>query len=201
MTSTSKPEHIKLAITAMQQFSRRDFLKFAAVSAGVASAGMAGITLPATAWATVPEGIRFMGEAEYQMFHRLMEVTLPVTGTPLAPLDQIPVMKTLDAALLAGMAPHVLNGLKQGISFFEQGAVKPYGKPFSQLDDKDATAFCDAWGDAADPMQRGLVTGLKKLVELAYWANPPTWAALGYDGPVSKRRGLKPLGNAPMPVK
>jgi len=198
MSSTTKPERITHAITAMQQFSRRDFLKFAAVSAGVASVGIAGI---APALAAIPEGIRFMGEAEYKVFHRLMQVTLPVEGTPLAQLQQIPVMQTLDAALLGGMAPHVLNGLKDGISFFEQGADKPYGKPFSLLDDKDATAFCDAWGDSSEPMQRGLVTGLKKLVELAYWANPPTWVALGYDGPVSKRRGLKPLGNAPMPAQ
>ena len=200
MSSTSKSERIEHAITALQQFSRRDFLKFATVSAGVASVGMAGITLPSVGWAAVPDGIRFMGEAEYKVFNRLMQVTLPIEGTPLASLDQIPVMKTLDAALLAGMAPHVLNGLKEGINAFDQGAVKPYGKPFSQLNDKEATAFCDAWGDAADPMQRGLVTGLKKLVELAYWANPPTWAALGYDGPVSKRWGLKSLGNAPMPA-
>jgi hypothetical protein len=198
MSSANKRNNIEPAIAAIQQFSRRDFLKFSAVSAGVASVG---ITLPTTAWAAVPEGIHFMGEVEYPVFFRLMQVTLPVAETPLAQLDQIPVMKTLDAALLAGMAPHVLEGLKQGISLFEQGAVQPYSKPFSQLDDKDATAFCDAWGDSAEPVQRGLATGLKKLVELAYWANPPTWAALGYDGPVSKRWGLKPLGNAPMPVK
>ena len=201
MSSTSKPENIEQAISAMQQFSRRDFLKFFAAYSGVASVGISGIALPFAACAAVPDGISFMGEAEYKVFHRLMRVTLPVDGTPLASLEQIPVMKTLDAALLAGMAPHVLNGLKQGINLFEQGAIQPSGKVFSQLDDKDATAFCDAWGNSADPMQRGLVTGLKKLVELAYWANPPTWAALGYDGPVSKRWGLKPLGNAPMPVK
>ena len=199
MSSTGKPEHIEEVISAMQQFSRRDFLKFAAASVGVASAGMAGVALPAAAWAAVPDGIRFMGEAEYKVFHRLMQVTLPAEGTPLASLEQIPVMKTLDAALLAGMAPHVLTGLKQGIALFEQGAAQAYGKPFSELDDKDATAFCDAWGDSAEPVQRGLATGLKKLIQLAYWANPPTWAALGYDGPVSKRWGLKALGNAPMP--
>lgn len=198
MPSAKKEECIEVAIAALQQFSRRDFLKFAA-SAGVAAVGMSSMAFPANAWASVPEGIRFMGEAEYKVFERLMRVTLPVAGTPLAQLDKIPVMKTLDAALLAGMAPHELEGLKQGIAMFEQSAVQPYGKLFSQLDDQEAATFCDAWGDSVEPMQRGLVTGLKKLVELAYWANPPTWAALGYDGPVSKRWGLKRLGNAPMP--
>jgi hypothetical protein len=200
MTSFGKPENIEHAIAAMQQFSRRDFLKFAAASVGVASVGMLGIALPSDASAAVPNGIRFMGEAEYKVFHRLMQVSLPVAGTTLASLDKIPVMQTLDAALLAGMAPHVLSGLKQGVGMFEQGSVKLYGKPFSQLDDKEASAFCDAWDDSSDPTQRGLATGLKKLVALAYWANPPTWAALGYDGPVSKNWGLKSLGNAPMPA-
>jgi hypothetical protein len=200
MTSFGKPENIEHAITAMQQFSRRDFLKFAAASVGVASVGMIGIALPFDASAAVPNGIRFMGEADYKVFHRLMQVSLPVGGTPLASLEKIPVMQTLDAALLAGMAPHVLSGLKQGVGMFEQGAVKLYGKPFSQLGDKEATAFCDAWDDSSDPLQRGLATGLKKLVALAYWANPPTWAALGYDGPVSKSWGLESLGNAPMPA-
>jgi hypothetical protein len=199
MSASNKPEHIEHAISAMRQFSRRDFLKFAVASASLVSTGVAGLALPSAAHAAVPQGISFMGEAEYRVFERLMQVTLPVAGTPLAQLDQIPVMKTLDAALLAGMAPHVLAGLKQGIALFEQGAVQPFGKPFSQLNDKDATAFCDAWGESADATQRGLATGLKKLVELAYWANPPTWVALGYDGPVSKRWGLKQLGNAPMP--
>ena len=201
MALISKPEHIEHAITAMRQFSRRDFLKVASASLGVATVGLAGLSLPASAAATVPAGIRFMGEADYKVFHKLMLASLPVAGTPLASLEQIPVIATLDAALLGGMEPHVLNGLKQGIAFFEQGPVKRYSKPFSQLSDQEAATFCDAWEDSADATQRGLTTGLKKLVALAYWANPPTWAALGYDGPVSTRWGLQALGNAPMPTE
>ena len=74
MSLANQSERVEQAIAALQQFSRRDFLKFAAVSAGVASVGMAG--LPSSAWATVPEGIHFMGDAEYKVFHQLMQVTL-----------------------------------------------------------------------------------------------------------------------------
>ena len=140
-----------------------------------------------------------MGEAEYKVFHRLMEVTLPVEGTPLAPLSDIPVMKTLNDALLGAMPPHALDGLKEGIKLFDEGPLETYEKRFSELDDDKAAAFCDACADSADPILRGLATGLKKLVALSYWANPPTWEALGYDGPVSDSWDLVSLGVAPMP--
>lgn len=203
MSSSTGPEDIERAIAVVQGLSRRDFLKFAAASAalgGLASMGLAAAA-PSTAQAGVPDGIRFMGEAEYKVFHRLMQVTLPVEGTSLAPLADIPVMKTLDGALLGVMAPHELHGLKEGIKVFEDGPVQAYGKRFTELGDKEAAAFCDAWADSAQPMQRGLATGLKKLVSLSYWANPPTWSALGYDGPVTKRWGLRSIGNAPMPTE
>lgn len=198
MSSTRKSESIEQAISAIEQFTRRDFLKFSVVSVAAAAAGS--VAFPLSAWAAVPVGIRFMGDDEYRVFHRLMLAMFPVEGTKLAQLDQIPVMQTLDAALLAGMAPGVLDGLKQGVHFFEQGPLELYGKPFSELDIHQAAAFCDAWEASSDAMQRGLTTGLKKLVALSYWANPPTWAALGYDGPISRRMGIKPLGNAPMPT-
>ncbi|MFA6921392.1 MAG: twin-arginine translocation signal domain-containing protein [Gallionella sp.] len=198
MSSTRNSESITQAITGMLQLARRDFLKFSAVSFSLAAVG--GIAFPSSVLAAVPEGIRFMAEDEYKVFQRLMQTMFPVQGTQLATLDQIPVMQTLDAALLAGMTPYALSGLKEGVHFFEQGPLKLYGKPFSQLDDHQAAVFCDAWEASNDAMQRGLTTGLKKLVALSYWANPPTWAALGYDGPVSRRWGLKPLGNAPLPA-
>lgn len=195
MPSPTESEQIELAVVAVQRLGRRDFLKLAAVSVGLAVTG----GFPAVAQAGMPKGLRFMGENEYRVFHRLMQVTLPVKGTRLASLDAIPVMQTLDAALLGGMAPHELQGLMAGVKAFEDAPLKAYGKPFSKLGDKDAAAFCDAWGDSTVAMERGLVTALKKLVTLSYWANPPTWAALGYDGPVSKKWGLKSIGNAPLP--
>lgn len=195
MPSSTESAQIELAVAAVQRLGRRDFLKFAGAGAALAATGF----FPGAAQAAVPQGIRFMDEAEFAVFKRLMQVTLPVQGTQLAPLDSIPVMQTLDAALLGGMAPHELQGLKAGVKAFDDGPRKIYGVPFSKLGDREAAAFCDAWGNSAAAMERGLVTALKKLVTLSYWANPPTWAALGYDGPVSQRWGLKSIGIAPMP--
>lgn len=196
MSTAPESARVQRSVIAAGRLGRRDFMKAAAGLCGLALVGMP----TGAASGAVPEGIRFMAQAEYKVFHRLMLVSLPVEGTGLAQLADIPVMQTLDAALLSGMAPHELAGLKEGIALFEDGPKPRYGKPFSQLADKDAAAFCDSWADDADPVKRGLVTALKKLVALSYWANPPTWAALGYDGPVSDRWELKSIGNAPMPV-
>lgn len=195
MTPPSPQPDIEAAVAAVERLDRRTFLKFAALGAGLAAGGM----LPGVVQAALPKGVRFMDESEVRVFQRLAEVSLPVKGTRFLALNKVPLIQTLDGALLAGMEPHILQGLKGGVKYFEDGPRIQYGKPFSKLSACQAEAFCDLWANSANPDQRGLVTALKKLVTLAYWANPPTWAALGYDGPVSDRWGLKSIGNAPLP--
>lgn len=185
------------ALSRIQRLGRRDFLKFSSIAASLALAG--GVLSPLNALAAIPQGIKHMSEAEYAVFRRLVEVVLVTDGTTLLPVKDVPVLQTLDAALLATMEPHILAGLKCGIAYFNDGPQGQFGKRFVDLDDARARAFLDAWADSREVPQRALAVGLKKLVGLAYWANPPTWAPLGYDGPVSRHWGLKPLGNAPMP--
>lgn len=180
-------------VAAIGRLQRRDFLRF---SAAVAATGAAGF-----AQAALPAGVKFMTEPEAAVFTRLAQVTLPVAGSPLAPWTPEALLQTLDAALLATMEPHILTGLKGGIQYFNDGPVSVYNKRFTELDDAQATQFCDAWGNSELPPQRGLTVGLKKLVQLSYWANPASWVPLGYDGPMTRRLGLKSLGNAPLPKR
>ena len=182
-------------IRAIQQLHRRDFLRAALV---VGAAGATGLSSLGAKAAPVA-GLKFQSEAEAGVFLRLAEVVLPVAGTSLAAWTPEGLLQTLDAALLAGMEPHILAGLKGGVGYFNDGPVARFGKRFTALNDAEATQFVDAWGDSKVPPQRGLTMGLKKLVQLSYWANPASWAPLGYDGPVSQRMGLERLGNAPMP--
>lgn len=185
------------ALQQIERMDRRDFLRFGLACAGMAASSS--LLAPVAAQAALPAGITVMNESEHAVFLRLLAVSLPTEGSMLLPPAQLPVMQTLDGALLATMAPHILQGLKGGIKYFDEGPLARYGKRFTELSDADATRFCDDWADAAEAPHRALVMGLKKLVCLAYWANPPTWAPLGYDGPVSRKWGLKSLGNAPMP--
>jgi hypothetical protein len=180
-------------VAAMGRLQRRDFLRF---SAAVAATGAAGF-----AQAALPAGVKFMSEPEAAVFTRLAQVMLPVAGSPLLPWTPEALLQTLDGALLATMEPHILTGLKGGIQYFNDGPVSVYNKRFTELDDAQATQFCDAWGNSDQPPQRGLTMGLKKLVQLSYWANPASWGPIGYDGPMTRRLGLKSLGNAPLPTR
>ncbi|ABE46407.1 twin-arginine translocation signal domain-containing protein [Polaromonas sp. JS666] len=182
------------AINALRGLSRRDFLRFSGAGAAAALAGGA-------SFAALPAGVKFINEAEAAIFTRLAQVVLPVAGSPLVPWTPDGLLQTLDGALLATMAPHILTGLKGGMQYFNDGPVALYKKRFTALDDAEATQFCDAWGNSNLPPQRGLTMGLKKLIQLSYWANPASWEPLGYDGPMTKRLGLKSLGNAPLPTR
>lgn len=187
-----------LSLKYLENLGRRDFLRIAASAASLVACG--GFLKPASALAALPQGIAHMSEGEYAVFRRLVEVCLPTDGTSLLPTDKIPVLQTLDGALLATMEPHILKGLKGGVAYFNDGPMAAFGKRFVDLGEADAIRFCDTWANSTEVPQRALAMGLKKLVGLAYWANPPAWAPLGYDGPVTKRWGLKSLGNAPIPM-
>lgn len=180
-------------IDALHRLDRRHFLRVAVAGSAVAWMGVG------TALAAVPSGVRFLSSDEADVFTRLAEVVLPVDGTSLAPWKRDDLLRTLDGALLAGMEPHILAGLKGGVAYFNEGPVATLGKRFVALGDADATRFVDAWGDSKEAPQRGLTMGLKKLVQLSYWANPASWGPLGYDGPISQRMGLARFGNAPLP--
>jgi len=192
--SHSPGADLSTVVAAIGRLQRRDFLRFAGAAAVTA------VTSGASR-AALPPGVKFMNESEAAIFTRLAQVVLPVAGSPLIPWTPEGLLPTLDGALLATMEPHILTGLKGGMQYFNDGPMDLYKKRFTELDDAEATQFCDAWSNSELPPQRGLTMGLKKLVQLSYWANPASWAPLGYDGPMTKRLGLKSLGNAPLPTR
>jgi hypothetical protein len=179
----------------IQKMERRDFLKLGAVASACVAAGM----VSSSARAAVPDGITHMSEAEYGIFHRLMEVLLPTEGSTLVPPQDLPVLQTVDGGFLAGMPPHVLNMLKGGVAYFNDAAKEPFGKSFVELSDQEATAYCDALATSVQDPARGLFTALKFLVITAYWAIPPAWGPTGFDGPVTEKWGVDYAGNAPLP--
>lgn len=184
---------VTTVVAAIARLHRRDFLRFAGATAATGLAG--GIQ------AAPPDGVKFINEAEASVFAKLAQVVLPVAGSPLVPWTPDGLLQTLDAALLGTMEPHILEGLKGGVKYFDEGPMATYKNRFTLLSDADATQFCDEWGNSNEPAQRGLAMGLKKLVQLSYWANPATWAPLEYDGPMTQRLGIKRLGNAPLPTR
>lgn len=177
------------------QLNRRRFLKAATSIA----AAFALLPLERASAGILTDASRLTA-SERKVFEKILKISLPVAGSSLVDPASLPVIATLEAALLAGMAPHIREGLRGGVGYFNDGAKAGFGKAFVDLSDADATRFMDAWSDGEQVPQRALAMGLKKLTVLAYWAIPNTWAPLGYDGPISERSGLKSLGNAPEPT-
>ncbi len=141
-----------------------------------------------------------MDDLERAVFAKMLQISLPTAGSTLVDPASLPVLATIEGALLAGMAPNIRQGLRGGIGYFNEGAVKDFGDRFINLSDADATRFVDQWSASDAPPERALSMGIKKLTVLAYWAIPNTWAPLGYDGPVSEKWNLPSLGNTPEPM-
>ena len=186
------------ATAHVRGYSRRDFLKLSSVAAGLVAVGATGLT-PGMAHAQVPEGIAHMTADEFAVWHRLMEVLLPTEGSTLVPPQDLPVLQTVDGGFLATLPPHVLAAIKGGVTYFNTAAADPFGAPFVELDDEKATAWCDALAGSDNEQARGLFSVLKFFVVTAYWAIPPAWGPVGFDGPVTERWGLEYQGNAPLP--
>lgn len=182
----------------IENMGRRDFLRFSAVATGLVAAGLTSLA-PSTAMAKVPEGITHMTGDEYAVWHRLMRALLPTKGGTLVDPETLPVLQTVDGAFLATLPPAVLTGLKGGVAYFNEAAKGPFGKPFVDLTNDEAAAYCDALAGSDEVPARALFTALKFLTVTAYWAIPPTWEPVGFQGPVAEAWGLKYQGNSPLP--
>ncbi|WP_417500219.1 twin-arginine translocation signal domain-containing protein [Methylophaga sp.] len=175
--------------------NRRRFLKAASVIAVAVTA------LPAmSTFARVLTDQNRMDALEKAVFGKMLKIALPTKGSLLIDPATLPVLPTIEGALLAGMAPHIRSGLRGGIGYFNGGSVAKYGDEFVNLSDADAIAFVDDWSASSNAPERALSMGIKKLTVLAYWAIPNTWGPLGYDGPVSEKWGVSSLGNTPEPT-
>lgn len=144
-------------------------------------------------------GFATLTVAEQQLFSALLPALLPVAGTALPAPTQLPVLPAVDG-LLAGLAPDVRQQAGLALQLLDLGAVPGYGGRLSQLPVADAQRYLDDCLRSATGMRRAMAMLAKKLVAVAYWQQPSTWAPLDYDGPVSRRLGIPALGNAPLPV-
>lgn len=193
-----KDNHFDGVTKHISTLSRRDFLRVSAVAAGFVATGLASVA-PTRAFAQVPEGIVNMTSDEYAVWHRLMLALLPTKGSKLVDPEALPVLQTVDGAFLATLPPPVLEGLKGGVAFFNEAAKEPFGKTFVNLNDKEASQYCDALAASEEVPARALFTALKFLTVTSYWAIPPTWEPVGFTGPVTEAWGLESQGNAPLP--
>lgn len=188
----------KITTDHISNLSRRDFLRVSTVAAGLAVTALASVA-PNAALAQVPDGIVHMSADEYAVWHRLMLVLLPTTDNTLIDPETLPVLQTMDGAFLSTLPGPVLEGLKGGVAYFNQASIEPFGAPFTDLSTQDAVAYCDALASSDEVPARALFTALKFLTVTSYWAIPPTWEPIGFQGPITDLWGIESQGNAPLP--
>jgi hypothetical protein len=198
----NSPDH---PVAALAPVSRRRFLRwtlFGAASVTAVGAGVVAVLRrsPVDALA-IPSSIRHLSASEYHLFARALPVLLPVQGTALPAVSEIPVLETIDS-MIGMLAPGVRKELAAGLTLFDHGALVSgwHGKRFVDLDDEDVHAYFERWS-RGNTIQKALATVVKKFVYVAYWRDPRTWPAIEFDGPVSDRWGIPSLGNTPLPVE
>ena len=187
----------------MAGFGRRSFLKWvlwgSAGAAVLAAGSVALLRRSPVDDQPLPDHIRHLSASEYHLFKRAIEVLLPVAGSGLTPLAQVPVIDNIDHTM-GLIAPHVRKDLATGLTLFDNAAVLVglHGRRFVDLDDDAAVAYFDNWSRGG-MIQKALATVVKKFVYISYWREPATWPPVAFDGPVSDKWGIAYLGNAPLP--
>ncbi|MQX54139.1 hypothetical protein [Alcanivorax sediminis] len=181
--------------------ARRQFLKWGlggvAAATAIAAGGFALLRRSPHDELPTPDWVTGLSAAEYHLFDRARVVLLPVEGTPLVDSEAVPVVANVQTTL-SYLDPATRKELGAGLSLFDNVVVFSHGCRFVDLEDAQARALFDRWGEGS-VLQRTLTTVIKQLVYSAYWQEPATWPPTEFDGPVSEKWGLEYLGNAPMP--
>lgn len=200
MTGKNEAARVSSEIAGL---GRRRFLKWALWgTAGAAALAAGSFTLlrrSAVDDLPKPDHIQHLSDSEYHLFNRAIQVLLPLAGSGLTPLEQVPVMENIDHTM-GLIDPAVRKDLTAGLSLFDNAAVLVglHGSRFVDLDDAQAVAYFDAWSEG-NMIQKALATVVKKFVYISYWRDPKTWPPVEFDGPVSEKWGVPYLGNAPLP--
>lgn len=176
--------------------SRRRFLKTGLI---ISTTAATALSYPVRVFADtgVPTYIKHLSEAEYRLFNKLREVFLPTERfTDLPSTTEVPVMENLDN-MIGRLNSDTRFLLSLGAKTLEFSTLYKM-KRFSSLDNKEALHQVRVWQSGL-ALQGGLIVSLKTLLGVAYWRDPRTWQSLEYDGPVTKKWGIRRLGNMPVP--
>lgn len=198
------PRETAADVTAtLAPLTRRRFLRTTLwAGAGVALVAAGGFALlrrSAHDREPVPPGLVHMDAATYHLFRQLGLALLPTTGTALFPAELVPVATHVDA-ILGALDADVRKQLGVGLALLDNAAVFSHGRRLVDLAPAEAQAYVEHWVDSDSLPRRALGLVASKLTHTGYWMDARTWPAIGFDGPVTKKWGLVPRGNQPLPA-
>ncbi len=178
-------------------FGRRVFLKSLTVAGLAATTFMGGCTQPEQGQQS--SGEENLDPAQIYFFNQLTNVLLPVSGFGFPDVLSVPLLENIKH-FFSLLGEPVRSDLKKAITVFDYGAIVSgwHFKRFVSLSEKERTEYIIRWQEGNE-LQRAITSTLKKIVYTAYWREPLTWKAMEFDGPVSEKWGLAPLGTAPIP--
>jgi hypothetical protein len=168
--------------------TRRSFLrKTMGGAALLAVAGAVPVALRRTKLREAPKGLRFFTAAEYSIWAAAADRVLAEEKPSGAPLPaQVDIAARADA-FLAPLPEGDRKDLKQLLALFDNAlfSVLQGGppRPFTQMSPEDQDAQLRRWQTSRLAIQRTGFQAIKRLCCALYFADPATYASVGYPGP------------------
>jgi Gluconate 2-dehydrogenase subunit 3 len=162
--------------------NRRQFLRYGLFGGVLLTAGGVGLV----AWPTKKtyrptRPLKVLDEREFAI---LAAVAARTVGAPGA--DPVEITHGCDLALTCN-APDAQKEFKQLLGLFENALagliLDGHLGAFTGLSPEKQDAVLAGWRDSGVAVRRTGYTALRKLTQAAHYANPATWAQVGYNGP------------------
>lgn len=176
------------SVPAARSVSRRQFLRVG-VMGGLALSAVSGVAL-LSGCSTVPaaRGFRFLRESDVVVLNALLPVLLAGAlpeGEARAGAVSATV-KTVDALVFGSSRA----GQKQIAQLFDllslpatRYAVAGLHDDWPQASAQDINAFLQRWSQSRFQMLRAAYLGLCQIGNMAWYLQPRSWAAIGYEPP------------------
>ncbi|QEL55362.1 twin-arginine translocation signal domain-containing protein [Chromobacterium paludis] len=162
--------------------NRRQFLQAGAL--GLAALGVAGYLAPPAGDAANDGGKpawRWLNGQDAQIVAALAPVMLGLSGLPLAD-----VVAGVDRAV-AGLPPAARAEVRQLFDLLGNRWARRWlagvRSPWSQAAPAELAAFLQGWRSSRFLLLRSAYQGLHQLINAAWYGNPASWAAIGYQQP------------------
>jgi hypothetical protein len=176
-------------LQAGRDLTRRSFLRYAAIGAGLAT--MARLrAAPAATLSAAESGLRIFSPSQSEVLTTIVERMVD-SGDPSMPaVRQTRAIEIIDWTL-TNTDEAVQTQLQWLLTLFQ------YGPPlfgarlstFTSLSPEDKDAYIRGWATSRFETRRLAFRALKNLSMLGYYADDSTWRGIHYDGPWAPRPG------------
>ncbi|POZ60413.1 twin-arginine translocation signal domain-containing protein [Chromobacterium alticapitis] len=162
--------------------SRRRFLQAGAL--GVAALALAGyVAAPAGDVPVADAGValRWLNGRDAQIVSALAPVMLGLRGLPVRDI-----VAGVDRAV-AGLPPATRAEIRQLFDLLGNRWARRWlagvGAPWARVSEAELELFLQNWRDSRFLLLRSAYQGLHQLINAAWYGNPASWAAIGYQQP------------------